>query len=121
MMPVVTSYAAFKRMGDEARAQYLAERRALGMRDRDIFKEAGFSAQDRERAYKFLAYKQQYVRERHLRSTLCWDCSRALGGCSWSREYVPVEGWVAEPTTIRNNATGYTNSYHIIACPLFKR
>lgn len=122
MMPVVTSYAAFKRMTDETRAQYLAERRALGMRDRDIFKEAGFSARDRERAYKYLAYRQQYSAERPRQcSTLCWDCSRALGGCSWSLRFEPVEGWIAEATQIRNNTGYYTKSYRVISCPLFKR
>lgn len=78
MMPVVTSYAAFKRMGDDARAQYLAERRALGMTDVDIYKEAGFCATERRRAHRFLTDRGQAVPmcERKA-STLCWDCKAA--------------------------------------------
>ena len=122
MMPVVTSYAAFKRMGDELRAQYLAERRALGMSDVDIFKEAGFCAAERRRAHRFLSDRGQAVPmcERKA-STLCWDCKRALGDCPWSRSFEPVEGWVAVPTVIYYHSQPSVDSYCVISCPLFER
>lgn len=46
---------------------------------------------------------------RHAES-LCWRCDRAIGGCSWSRSFTPVEGWEAQynPTI---------KSYHVISCP----
>ena len=47
---------------------------------------------------------------------LCWDCEKALGGCSWSRHFKPIEGWDAIyiPDRPQNPAT-----YSIIACPEF--
>ena len=33
--------------------------------------------------------------------TLCWQCKKACtNGCSWSREFVPVEYWDAEFTMV---------------------
>ena len=40
---------------------------------------------------------------------ICGDCRRFMG-CSWEREFVPVEGWEATPTKI---------SYDVKRCPLF--
>jgi len=49
--------------------------------------------------------------------TLCWDCRNAIGGCSWSTLFKPVEGWKAEPTKNKEGAT----SFNVIKCPEFKR
>lgn len=120
MMPVVTSYAAFKRMGDELRAQYLAERRTSGMSDVEIFKEAGFCAAERRRAHRFLTDRGQAVPmcERKA-STLCWDCRRPIASCPWLHEHEPVDGWDAVPTVLYGGTEKSTNSYHVISCPLF--
>lgn len=32
--------------------------------------------------------------------TLCWKCAHACGGCSWSADFIPVNGWNAIPTVI---------------------
>jgi len=48
--------------------------------------------------------------------TLCWDCKNACGGCDWSRELVPVEGWKAVPTYNKCQA-----SYSVKECPEFIR
>ena len=45
--------------------------------------------------------------------TLCWKCGNALGGCSWSIDFTPVEGWDAKPTA--------HNSYKVYNCPKFVR
>lgn len=61
-------------------------------------------------------------------STLCWRCVRAVPGaggktgCSWSREFAPVEGWWAEPKEVydserRGKRVAY--SYNVILCPEF--
>lgn len=52
--------------------------------------------------------------------TLCWDCANATGGCPWSQRGIPVKGWAAEPTKIRN-MQGRISSYRVNWCPLFKR
>lgn len=55
------------------------------------------------------------------RTTLCWTCTRpGTGGCSWDKEFKPVEGWKAERndlwTTGKNR---YTESYIVEECPLY--
>lgn len=49
---------------------------------------------------------------------LCWRCSNACGGCSWSQNFIPVEGWDAEPVIIKDSE-GDINSYKIKKCPQF--
>jgi hypothetical protein len=61
-------------------------------------------------------------------STLCWDCEKACGKCSWSREFVPVKGWKAIPTKLFQYTTGkgrkriayYTGSFDVYECPEFE-
>lgn len=43
---------------------------------------------------------------------LCWDCANATGGCSWSQEFIPVEGWEAQ-----ENEQGI----RVTRCPKFVR
>ena len=47
---------------------------------------------------------------------LCWDCSKACGGCRWSRDFQPIPGWTATyiPDRPQNPAT-----YSITKCPEF--
>ena len=47
--------------------------------------------------------------------TLCWSCSNALGGCSWSQEKIPVSGWEAKETIHED-----FNSYIVKKCPQYK-
>ncbi len=51
--------------------------------------------------------------------TLCWTCKNAVGDCSWSRRFEPVEGWTAEPTKIKLdvNSGAKTDSFCVIKCP----
>lgn len=52
--------------------------------------------------------------------TLCWDCAKATGGCSWSDRLTPVEGWTAVPRRIASHEIpGMDSSYHVAACPEF--
>lgn len=44
----------------------------------------------------------------------CWDCKNFAGGCSWSKDGEPVEGWTAE------FSSKSTKSYRVIDCPLFE-
>ena len=48
-----------------------------------------------------------------MSETLCWMCQKSCTkGCSWSNDFVPVNGWVA----VKNEKTG---SYSVITCPEF--
>ena len=49
-------------------------------------------------------------------NTLCWDCENYIGGCSWTKDFKPVEGWKAEEVTNSNN----TDTYLVRECPQFK-
>lgn len=42
--------------------------------------------------------------------TLCTDCGKACGWCSWSKEGEPVKGWTAEKTR---------KGYSVKECPEF--
>lgn len=59
--------------------------------------------------------KREERRGRYTRhaESLCWRCDRAIGGCSWSRSFTPIEGWEAQynPTI---------KSYHVISCPEYE-
>lgn len=58
------------------------------------------------------------------KSTLCWDCKRATGLCSWSRYHspAPVPGWIAQDTSFREKIGGMyymRQRYCVLDCPLF--
>lgn len=63
----------------------------------------------------------QYVGRR--KHTKCWDCAKATGGCSWSDHLIPVQGWAAVPTELKNSKMSVVEdgSYIVIDCPLFIR
>ena len=49
-------------------------------------------------------------------STICWDCANACtGGCSWAKDFTPVDGWLAEPWRTANGV----DSYLVKECPEF--
>lgn len=60
--------------------------------------------------------------------TICWNCSKACGGCDWSGcDHMPITGWKAEKTQIKLHCESsrkniiYTDSYVVLECPLFDR
>lgn len=46
----------------------------------------------------------------------CWTCTKACGGCSWSKDFKPVPGWIAEKRYIPSNGE-LAETYKIISCP----
>jgi hypothetical protein len=58
------------------------------------------------------------------RETLCWECAKNGGLCSWSENFTPVEGWEAVPTKIQAighaNGEEYIDSFRVISCPEFE-
>ena len=56
-----------------------------------------------------------------LKGQPCWKCSKYCKGCSWSEGFIPVDGWIAQPTLIKNKKGEIENrSYDIIFCPQFQ-
>ena len=52
------------------------------------------------------------------RTNICFDCQKAVCGCSWSKNFTPIPGWTAEPSVL----TGFgkrIETYHITECPEF--
>lgn len=62
------------------------------------------------------------------RQSICWDCANAVPdpetgrGCSWSRRFEPVDGWLARRADLRRpeGEGGPVESYCVIDCPEFK-
>lgn len=57
-------------------------------------------------------------------TTLCWECARAYGGCSWSAKFEPVRGWRAEKMSRvrrRCGAEEEWESYDVLECPEFEQ
>lgn len=51
---------------------------------------------------------------------LCWHCRKACGGCSWSHDLTPVEGWTAERADLNMWNYGNGMSYRVYACPEYE-
>lgn len=45
----------------------------------------------------------------------CAQCKNAVGGCSWSRNFEPIPGWLTEPSQNRDRNDGLK----ILWCPEF--
>ena len=51
--------------------------------------------------------------------TICWNCQRATGGCSWSQNFKPVDGWKVQKTSIRESGVRNFESVKVLECPKF--
>lgn len=50
-----------------------------------------------------------------IKQSKCWDCANSTnGGCDWSYDLTPVDGWIAEYNAEKE-------SYCVIDCPEFVR
>lgn len=73
------------------------------------------------------APRQTVARPTRKRETLCWKCANAVPckrdgtGCSWSKRFIPVEGWTAEQAWLGlcNKDGRVTDTYTVHACPQF--
>lgn len=53
-------------------------------------------------------------------NTICWNCDKCGGGCSWSHDLTPVKGWeVDEDYTLFHGKK--EDSYIVKECPLFEK
>lgn len=59
----------------------------------------------------------RYLKLYGKQKQLCEECRNACGGCKWSDELLPVDGWNAEPTKIYINKRKPIDSFHVIECP----
>lgn len=60
----------------------------------------------------------------NLKTTLCWWCVNSVPteehGCSWSREFVPIDGWRATKE-IRKYDVKEIETYTVHWCPQYIR
>lgn len=49
------------------------------------------------------------------REQLCFSCEKSDGKCSWSKNFTPVDGWVAKKTNIKKIGS----SYFVKECPKY--
>lgn len=56
-----------------------------------------------------------------MKETLCWTCQHAAGPdrCSWSRAFIPVEGWNARRSDLRCD-NRMIESYFVQKCPQYR-
>lgn len=65
------------------------------------------------------------MKHKNKAASICWKCRNAVPtettGCSWSRDFVPVDGWVAEKHCIYVNPDSSRRvvSYCVEYCPEF--
>ena len=66
--------------------------------------------------------KARKPKEKKRKETLCWTCKNAVCGCSWSKDFTPVEGWEAIPTKVRGNIEidEWLDSYLVVKCPRYE-
>ncbi len=64
------------------------------------------------------------VQRQNYIPTLCWKCKNAVGGCMWSKYFIPEEGWDAIPTLIKSpdyGQDGYEESFIVLRCPKYEK
>lgn len=54
------------------------------------------------------------------KSTLCWECKKSGGLCSWSHNLTPVKGWVAEMVSKKTFYSPEDVTFCVIECPEFE-
>lgn len=57
---------------------------------------------------------------RKSQETICWNCKKSSGKCSWSADFTPVDGWDAAPTIIGEDYAP-VDSFLVKSCPQFEK
>lgn len=61
-----------------------------------------------------------------VHGTICWNCCKATGNCSWSKNFTPIDGWKAKKTILNLGYSAYSGrpkkavSYIVKQCPEFE-
>ena len=56
---------------------------------------------------------------RNSANTICENCRNFCAGCRWTREFLPIDGWIARHNVVDNRANQRLESYKILFCPEF--
>lgn len=78
-----------------------------------------FRCRSNKRKYCCDSCRREASRIRRIENEhLCWHCQNVCCGCSWSRCFKPVNGWIAEQTIIKDSTKDFS-SYKVHKCPEF--
>lgn len=81
------------------------------------FCEKKFWSKSNVKKYCSSACAKKAAKKREQESEqLCFSCKNNCGGCNWSRYFLPVTGWDAVPTVVKDKG-GDIESYQISRCP----
>lgn len=70
------------------------------------------------------------VKKVKIKPSLCWSCKNAVPkirngkyicGCSWSKDFQPVEGWTAEKDVKGENGGNRMESWNVLDCPEYEK
>lgn len=114
----------FKRLPFEAQKEFLTSYRKAGFSDVQIRDMLGVPRSTWVRWLHEHSLQRSGSVERKPKEpdTLCWQCSKALGKCSWSHNLTPVKGWTAvqtPPAAYETGALSKRPGYRVIDCPQF--
>ncbi len=56
-----------------------------------------------------------------MKESLCWKCNNTCGGCSWSKSFTPVKGWVASKRIFKYEDGRNIESFCVSSCPKFEK
>ena len=120
------TYEEFKALSFDDRRSYIADCRKRGFTDRQTALKLGLSPEQVGAFYHIterLGFQMSKNPDRRKSDTLCWDCKKACGYCSWSQDFVPVPGWEAIIVPPRGaQMTVKCKSipdYRVLSCPEF--
>lgn len=122
-MPRVKTWTEFISKPLEEQKRIVREYRKSGMSDLKIGKALGvekatFDSWKTRNKMQRCGAKKVFPTKRS--STLCWKCGNYGGGCNWSREFEPVEGWTVEengPPTFLMAHNKEVPTITVIECP----
>jgi len=92
-----------------------------------VMREHNFCNDKHAEKYRYAKRRRMENEPRELKNSLCFDCKRASGKygkmCSWATNFLPIQGWTAEPTPEMKDESGYIYklaSYKVTDCPEFE-
>lgn len=121
---------AFRELPIEGQKELIKAKRANGMTEAQIQKEF---AVDKSTWLAWLRKNKMWAngrardttpKSKKKRDTLCWECEKCGGRCSWSKDLTPVKGWVAEETNVPEYIAALEKivpNVTVIECPEFVR
>ena len=118
MRPRSKAWKAFRKRPVSEQIEYIANLKRQGLTDTAIA--AQFGA-----CLSTISYWRQAVGERITQAeTKCFSCVNACGGCNWSREFKPVDGWTVEirlPKKQISSSLTHIPDYFVIECPEYEK